>query len=365
MGSFFTNLQIHNASAKAVSAALSKLVDSRAYVSPAFNGWVTVYPEATEGQNDKTIRAIASGLSKSLYAVVLAFLVHDSDVAAYWLFRKGTLVDEFDSAPDYFGGPVDHRTRQRVRGKTEALLPLCLPGTTPAQLDTVLHPPDGHPPFAEEIVTELAKLLGIDDSRATLGFKYFDEEGAELLSDAADFEPVGQNAGRKASLPPIGACARAMPIPDNYPIAINLLTQMWMPQYTQSDPAAAKMFALFGKDPCVILRQMREQFDRSARDLLKKSAVSNLPAIEELKAARDQGPEALAALVAKKTPSQLTEIGIGAAVYGLEMFLAALLKHGLDPHAANPAGRTTLSAAEQHGKDSAVYRLVKGASEGK
>jgi ankyrin repeat protein len=70
-------------------------------------------------------------------------------------------------------------------------------------------------------------------------------------------------------------------------------------------------------------------------------------------------------LIAKKTPGQLTEIGIGAAVYGLDAFLAALLKHGLDPNASNAQGRTTLSAAESHGKDSAVYRLVKAMAEGK
>jgi hypothetical protein len=71
----------------------------------------------------------------------------------------------------------------------------------------------------------------------------------------------------------------------------------------------------------------------------------------------------LAALIAEKAPGQLTEIGIGAAVYGLEPFLAALLKCGLDQNAANPAGRTTLAAAARHGTDSAIYRLVKAAAE--
>jgi len=73
----------------------------------------------------------------------------------------------------------------------------------------------------------------------------------------------------------------------------------------------------------------------------------------------------LASLVAEKTPGQLTEIGIGAAVYGLETFLAALLKRGLDPNATNAAGRTTLNAAEQHGAGSTIYRLAKAAAERK
>ena len=48
-------------------------------------------------------------------------------------------------------------------------------------------------------VTELAKLLGIDDARASLGFNYFNEEGEQLLPDAGDFEPVGNGTERKVS----------------------------------------------------------------------------------------------------------------------------------------------------------------------
>jgi len=359
MGAFFTNLQIRSTSTQAVCAALPKLTDSRAYVSPEGNGWVTVYLEATEDQNDKTLRTIAGGLSQSLQADVLGFLVHDSDIAAYWLFQNGRLTDEFDSAPDYFGARVDAKTRARVRGNTDILLPLCLAGTSHAQLNQVLHPADGFATFADETVTELAKLLGIDETRASLGFNYFDEEGAENLADVAEFEPVGRGAERKEAEPPGDSDVPPFPLPDSYPIAINMLTQTWNSQYDQSSPATAKMFTMFGKDAGDIMKQMRDQFDKSARDLLKKSTVSGLPTIEELKAARNAGPDALAALIAEKTPGQVTEIGIGAAVYGLEPFLAALLKHGLDPNAANAQGRTTLAAAEQHGQDSAIYRLVK------
>jgi len=362
MGAFFTNLQVRHASSKAICAALPKLTESRAYVSPEGNGWVTVYLEATEDQNDKTLCAIAGRLSKNLKTDVLGFLVHDSDIAAYWLYRNGTLTDEFNSAPDYFGERVDEKTRARVRGNTDILLPLCIAGTSRAQLDEVLHPADGFPTFAEEIVTELAKLLGIDEMRASLGFNYFDEEGAENLPDVAEFEPVGRGVERKEAEPAADTDAPMIPMPDDYPIAINMLTQTWNSKYDQSNAAFAKMF---GKDTGDMMKRMRDQFDKSARELLKKSALPGLPSIDELKSARDAGPEALAALIAEKTPGQLTEIGIGAAVYGLEPFLAALLKRGLDPNAANPAGRTTLAAAAQHGTDSKIYRLVKAAAEGK
>jgi hypothetical protein len=371
MGAFFTNLQIRNVSTRAVCAALPWVTKGRAYVSTASRGWVTAYPEATETQDDAIMRELAGGLSRTLKTEVLGFLVHDSDVVMYWLYRNGALADEFNCAPDYFDKRVDERTRARVRGNVDVLLPLCVEGTTRAQLDEVLHPADGPPVMAEEMVTDLAKLLGIDEGRASLGFNYFEEEGAELLPDVGEFEPVGEGAARKKVKPAdnvtvvdfrgaaAGGVARA-PAPDAYPIAINMLTMTWGSQYDQSNPQFIKMF---GKQAERIMRQMRDGFDKSTRDLLKKSAFSGLPTLEELIGARNQGPEALAELIARRTPDQLTEIGVGAAVYGLEAFVAALLKQGLNPNRANAQGRTTLGAAEQHGKDSALYRLVKAAAE--
>ena len=97
-----------------------------------------------------------------------------SDIALYWLYRNGMLTDEFNCAPDYFGERVDDATRARMHGNPDALLPLCAVGTTRAQLDEVLHPADGPPTMAEDIVIELSKLLGIDVTRATLGFNYFE-----------------------------------------------------------------------------------------------------------------------------------------------------------------------------------------------
>jgi hypothetical protein len=387
MGASFTNLHIRNAATQAICATLPKLTPSRAYVSPPSNGWVTVYLEVTEDQNEKTLCAFASGLSRTLKTDVLGFLVHHSDIAAYWLYRNGVLTDEFNSAPDYFGGSIDDATRVRVRGDTDVLLPLCVDGTTRAQLDEVLHPADGPPTFAEEIVTDLTKLLGIDDARASLGFNYFNEEGEQLLPDAGDFEPVGNGTERKVSqesvptlddiLPanpiplPVDTAeppdeneslTTASPLPDMYPLAIAMLTQTWSDQHKETVQVYSDMFK---QNTDVVFKKMLDGFDTSVRELLRKSAVSNRPTFEELKTARDQGPEALAELIAEKTPDQLTEIGVGAADCGLEAFLAALFKRGLDPNASNAQGRTTLSAAEQHGKDSAVYRLAKATAEGK
>jgi hypothetical protein len=359
MGSFFTNLHIRNTSSAAICAALPRLLEGRAYVSPESCGWVTVYCEATESQDDETMRELAGGLSRMLKTEALGFLVHDSDIAMYWLYRDGVLADEFNSAPDYYGGHMSEKTRARVHGNAEALLPLCIAGTVRDQLEAALHPPDS-PPFAEEIVAELAKLLGIDEARATLGFNYFDEEGAEILPDIDQFEPVGEGANRKQPDPESRAAAAAAPQVDAYPIAITMLTQTWNSKFSKGDP---KIVSLFGKNTESMIRQMRDAFDKQSHSILKQSQVPNLPTIDELIAARNQGPNALAELIARKTPSQLAEIGVSATVYGLGVFVAALLKCGLDPNAEDPRGQTTLRAAENHGKDSSIYRLVKSAAE--
>ncbi len=358
MGAFFTNLQIRKSSQQAVCAAFQKMNQGRAYVSPDAADWVTVYSEVTEDQNDETLRQIASGLSRTLKTDVVAFLVHDSDIALYWLFRSGDLIDQFNSAPNYFEGAGD--SDEAEGGDPDALLPLCIPSTTRAQLEQVLHPSDGFPLMAEEIVDELAKLLGIDDARSNLGFKYFEGEGEEMLPDAGEFQPVGKGIGRKQSRPE-NANIVAGPFPDMYAMAVAMLAHIWKPEYEEQIETFSKMFA---KDTNM-MGKLREGFDRGARDILKKSQLPNLPTLEELKAARDQGPEALAALVAKKTQAQMTDIGIAAAQAGIELFLAALFQQGLDPSAPDSRGLTILQIAERHGLDSSIYRLVKAAAERK
>lgn len=359
MGASFTNLQVRKAAKESICAALPKLTRDGAYVSPEKDGWVTVYLKASEDQSDEGGR-IAAGLSKMLKTDVIAFLVYDSDIAMYWLYRNGELLDQFDSAPDYFEEKEFGQSDAGLGGDPDTLLPLCVPGTTRKQLEEVLHPSDGYPLMAEDIVEQLSKLLGIDDLRSNLGFTYFEMEGEEIVPDVAEFEPIGKGAERKEARQRTFAAPMAA-VPDVYSIAITMLAQVW----NRRDEQHFQMLSRIGKDPELILKQIRDGHDRAARDMLKKSPLPDLPAIDELKAARDHGPEALAALIAKKTPGQLADVGIGVARAGIELFLAALFKHGLDPNSPNVQGYTTLQAAEIHGLNSSIYRLAKAAAEGK
>ena len=91
MGAFFTNYQIRSTSPDAVRDALKPLA-KRAYISPPKNGWVTVYEQQSDSQDDAILRRIAMGLSRKLATEVFAFCVHDSDILIYFLYGRGQLL---------------------------------------------------------------------------------------------------------------------------------------------------------------------------------------------------------------------------------------------------------------------------------
>lgn len=346
MGFFITNYHVRTESLAAVREGLAGLVKARAYVSPPKDGWVTIYDEGSDRQSGKVIRRFASGLSKNLSAAVIACLVHDSDFLAYWLFDRGELLDEFNSAPDFFA-PTDPETRGRLQGNPEALLPLCPPGTTREQILSVLHPAGGPPLLAEDMLMDLASLLGIDAARMNLGFGYFNSEADTTLPDVAEFEPIGKSAQRKTHRPPQTDAQKLAA----FPRAVGLLAH---------DFEAVLKEMLAGQPPGIadperLGRKMRAQFDRTARDLLQ-DMPGNLPSFEELIAARDNSPEALAELLASRAPAYLTPIALCTVQLGPPRFMAALLKHGVDPNTRNAQGQMLIESAQDRPE---MYRVFK------
>ena len=192
MGTFFSNCQVQSASQEAVIAVLTKLLKEPAYVSPSVGGWVGVYPE--DGATD----LLAEFLSASLSCAAFWWDTYDSDVFHYTLYESGEVRDEFSSDPDYFEGQRadgdesdDGKTDPaRVQGSPEILFPLCVPGTTLAAIQAVLHPitateaakkliqfspvSDDQYLFADQQARELAQLLGMDSSLASLGYGYIE-----------------------------------------------------------------------------------------------------------------------------------------------------------------------------------------------
>lgn len=197
MGASFVNYQLRTSDARAVVQAAQERVAARAYVSPAHNGWVTLFDETSDAQGPSEIDRLSHGLSLALHVPLLAFLVDDSSLFAYYLFDdEGCLIDEYNSAPALFGQPGSPDVHQRFAGQPVLLEQYCRPGVDLVALHHALS--DGRTGVeggfactvpAEERVRQLAVLLGLHERRAMLGFTMF-EMAPDALQDAAQFTLV-------------------------------------------------------------------------------------------------------------------------------------------------------------------------------
>jgi hypothetical protein len=188
MGNFLTNYQLRTNSAAAVASHVKTIAAGRAAISPYRNGWITLYDETSESQDQDELHRVAGALSAALHTVVLAFLVHDSDILRYLLYNDGLLVDEFDSQPDYFS-EVDDATWDRLAGTPQAFARCCpVPPTQDA-----LHPLfarvkkrglASQRQYADEIerLHAFALQLGMDPRLMTLGYTDY----REMCTDSPD-----------------------------------------------------------------------------------------------------------------------------------------------------------------------------------
>jgi hypothetical protein len=179
VGTFFTNYQVHTQDIEACIKAATTIVKSRALVTQPESGWISIYDETSELQDSAELQRVASELSEKLATEVFAFLVHDSDVFVYWFYRKGKLVDQFNSNPNYFG-PMKSAERKKWAGQFQKLAPIILSAGTPEQLQKKM---ERKHVFHEELTREFAKATGIDPDRACTGFEYLraDQHGFRLI----------------------------------------------------------------------------------------------------------------------------------------------------------------------------------------
>ena len=166
MGTTYSNCQVRSDSQEAVVAALTPLLKEPAYVAPAGNGWVGVYPEGDADTADK----LAKKQSAKLSCGVFFWSVYDSDIFFYTLYEDGKKRDAFDSNPDCFE-TASAAKKARLRGKPEALVPYCLPGIGYSQVREVLQPPllskeeaaeaSGESLISDKSLQAFSKLLNI------------------------------------------------------------------------------------------------------------------------------------------------------------------------------------------------------------
>ncbi|MFN6165560.1 MAG: ankyrin repeat domain-containing protein [Pseudanabaena sp.] len=187
VGTFFVNYQVRETKTAKIIKTLQNLIESRAYVSSFKQGWVSVYDEFSDQQNEQELHRLAKDLSGHLATDVLAFLVHDSDILIYLIYKQGKLVDEYNSRSDYWE-KVSSTTRNRLKGKSKALLPYCKLGTSSQEIVDILNKKYT---FEEDKLIELAALLNIDQERICLDFASI-EQGILEEEEPENFKLVSR-----------------------------------------------------------------------------------------------------------------------------------------------------------------------------
>jgi hypothetical protein len=108
-------------------------------------------------------------LSESLSTAVVAFLIHDSSLLAYWLFQAGRCTDRFNSKPGYF---QRGKETPPAGGDVELILPYCEAGVSRETVIHLLQVEARTEIFAEETVKKLAGCLAIPPGCVCDSYRY-------------------------------------------------------------------------------------------------------------------------------------------------------------------------------------------------
>jgi ribosomal protein S18 acetylase RimI-like enzyme len=164
-GESYASLHVQTDDAEAVAAAVAKYLTRLGHsgggrVSEPRNGWVAVYDELID-RDRKARERLASELSNATAAVVCALAVEDGRVVRYTLYERGSIVDEYQSVPEYFGAlpPGDV-----VALGANPTVVARLTGAEPARVRAVARTassPDDLPP-ASELLAQIAELIGLE-----------------------------------------------------------------------------------------------------------------------------------------------------------------------------------------------------------
>ncbi len=193
MGLFCVNFHFRTMDDKALAEALDRRGVGHYHIAPAKGGWTSLYEEQASEQDDRRIRELGGGLSRDLHVPCIAFLVHDSDVACYWLFDNGELLDEYNSDPGYFDSHTDARPSPSG-GHADVLARYCQPGVTPFELASMLGEKRVRETvFADEVIRRLARALGIDRGRAIADYRDMDGDGGPGGWDGGDEDDDDDN----------------------------------------------------------------------------------------------------------------------------------------------------------------------------
>jgi ribosomal protein S18 acetylase RimI-like enzyme len=157
------SIHIQTDDAEAVQAAVSKYLPrfggSDATVGIPRNGWVPVRAALIDRDRNARER-LASELSNATAAVVCTLAIEDGRLVRYVLYERGSVVDEYQSVPEYYG-PVPPGDVVALGANPTVVARLT--GAEPARVRAIARTassPDELPP-APELLAQIAELMGL------------------------------------------------------------------------------------------------------------------------------------------------------------------------------------------------------------
>jgi ribosomal protein S18 acetylase RimI-like enzyme len=164
VGESYASLHVQTDDHDAVEAALAKYLPrfggSGGRVEGPLNGWVVVYAQLVDRDRQARER-LASELSNALGAVVCAIGVEEGAVVRYALFERGSIVDEYQSVPDYFAPlPPGDVVALGSNPTVVARLTGAQPARVRAAAQTASSPEDLPPP--DELLQQIAAAMGLE-----------------------------------------------------------------------------------------------------------------------------------------------------------------------------------------------------------
>jgi hypothetical protein len=124
LGNFYFNYTLKGPRREPLARSLK---GHRTLIAPEQNGCVVVLIETPSRQDIDPQLAVR--LSGEFKCPLLSITNHDDDILFYALYRSGQLVDEYDSAPDYFERSTSRRPRGPIGGDAALLCSTFAHGT--------------------------------------------------------------------------------------------------------------------------------------------------------------------------------------------------------------------------------------------
>jgi ribosomal protein S18 acetylase RimI-like enzyme len=164
-GEWYASIHVQTDDSDAVQAAVAKYLprlggSGEGRVAQPRNGWVAVYHELLD-HDRKARERLASELSNATAAVVCAIAVEDGAVVRYAFFERGSIVDEYQSVPEYHGSlPSGDVVALGANPTVVARLTGAEPARVRAVARTASSP--GELPPAQDLLEQLAEVLGLE-----------------------------------------------------------------------------------------------------------------------------------------------------------------------------------------------------------